>query len=91
MESPIFWLALVGLVTTCVAAIAVRSLAGFSRRELDDICRRRGSLDRLGQIIKRHEQVALGAQTLQVLASALLVAATAVWVHKGLLAGATTG
>ena len=91
IESPIFWLALVGLVTTCVTAIAVRSLAGFSRRELDDICRRRGSLDRLGQIIKRHEQVALGAQTLQVLASALLVASTAVWIRNGLLADATLG
>ena len=86
IESPIFWLALVGLVTTCVTAIAVRSLAGFSRHELDDICRRRGSLDRLGQIIKRHEQVALGAQTLQVLASALLVASTAVWGHGEFLA-----
>jgi magnesium and cobalt exporter, CNNM family len=91
IESPIFWLALVGLVTTCVAAIAVRSLVGFSRHELDDICRRKGSLDRLGQIIKRHEQVALGAQTLRVLASALLVASASVWVHNRLLADATLG
>ena len=91
IESPFFWLALVGLVATCLAAIAVRSLAEFSRHELDDICRRRGSLDRLGQIIKRHEQVALGAQTLQVLASALLVASTAVWIRNGLLADATLG
>jgi len=91
IQSPFFWLAAVGLVTACAAAIAVRSLAEFSRHELDDICRRRGSLDRLGQIIKRHEQVSLGAQTLQVLASALLVAATAVWVHNGLLAESSPG
>ena len=86
IESPIFWLAVIGLATTCGAAIATRSLAEFSRHELDDICRRRGSLDRLGQIIKRRDQVALGAQTLQVLASALLVASTVVWVHGEFLA-----
>ncbi len=85
MESPIFWLAAVGLVTSCGSAIAARSLAEFSRHELDDICRRRGSLDRLGQIIKQHDEVALGAQTLQVLASALLVACTAVWGHREFL------
>ena len=90
IESPFFWLGAVGLVATCVAAIAVRSLAEFSRHELEDICRRRRSLDRLGQIIKRYEQVALGAQTLQVLASALAVASIMLWVHKGLFSDATS-
>ena len=91
IASPYFWLAGVALMTACAAAVAVRSLAEFSRHELDDICRRRGSLDRLGQIIKRHELVALAAQTLQVLASALFVASTVIWVHKEPFTATTPG
>ena len=79
----VFWIATAGLVTTCLAAIGARSLREFSRHELEEICRRRKSPDRLGQILRRHDRVALGAETLQVIAAAVLICAGAslIWQH----------
>ena len=51
-----FWLALAGLLLTCLAAIGARSLAEFSPHELKEICRRRKTPDRLGQILRRRDQ-----------------------------------
>lgn len=76
----VFWLATAGLVVTCLAAIGARSLAEFSRHELEEICRRRKSPDRLGQILKQHDQAALAAETLQVIATAVLVTSAAFWI-----------
>ena len=76
----VFWLATAGLVATCLAASGARSLAEFSRHELEEICRRRKSPDRLGQILKQHDQAALAAETLQVIATAVLVASAAFWI-----------
>ena len=75
-----FWLAVSGLMVTCIAAIGAKSLAEFSRHELGEICRRRGANDKLGQIIRRHEQVAMAAETLQVIATAGVIGAGAFWV-----------
>jgi len=77
----VFWLAAAGLVATCVAAIGARSLAEFSRHELGEICRRRNSHDRLGQILRRHDQAGLAAETLQVIATAVLIGAGVFWVR----------
>jgi CBS domain containing-hemolysin-like protein len=73
----VFWLAIAGLVLTCLAAIGARSLAEFSRHDLEEICRRRNSPDRLGQILRQHDQAGLAAETLQVIATAVLVIAGA--------------
>ena len=78
----VFWLALSALAVTCLSAIGARSLAEFSRRELEEICRRRGSRDRLGQILRRHELVSLGAETLQVIATAVLICAVVFWIWR---------
>jgi CBS domain containing-hemolysin-like protein len=75
-----FWLALAGLLLTCLAAIAARSLAEFSPHELKEICRRRNRPDRLGQILRRRDQVALATETLQVVATAAFVGAGAFWI-----------
>jgi CBS domain containing-hemolysin-like protein len=75
-----FWLALAGLLLTCLAAIGARSLAEFSPHEIKEICRRRRTPDRLGQILKRHDQVALAAETLQVVATAVFIGAAVFWV-----------
>ncbi len=75
----LFWLAAGALVMTCLAAIGARSLAEFSRRELEEICRRRKSPDTLGQILRRHDQVALAAETLQVIGTAAVIFAGAYW------------
>jgi CBS domain containing-hemolysin-like protein len=74
-----FWLALAGLLLTCLAAIGARSLAEFSPHELKEIGRRRHRPDRLGQILRRRDRVALAAETLQVVATAAFIGAGASW------------
>ncbi|NLE38962.1 MAG: HlyC/CorC family transporter [Pirellulaceae bacterium] len=73
------WLAAAGLAVTASAAIAARSLATFSRRDLEEICRRRDRLDRLGVILRRHDQVGLAAETMQVIGTAVVVLAVGYW------------
>jgi len=75
----VLWLAAAGLAVSCLAAIGARSLAEFSRHELGEICRRRGRLDRLSQIVRRYDQAGLAAESVRVVATALFVAAAASW------------
>lgn len=75
-----FWLALAGMLLTCVAATGAKSLTVFSRHSLEEICRRRGTLSRLGKILKRHERVGLAAETLQVVGTAVVILAGTFWV-----------
>jgi CBS domain containing-hemolysin-like protein len=75
-----FWLALASLLWTCLAAIGARSLVEFSPHELKEICRRRNTAGRLGQILRRRDQVVLAAETLQVVASAMFIGAGAIWI-----------
>ena len=74
-----FWLPLAGLLLTCLAAIGARSLREFSPHELEDICRRRKTPDRLGQILRRRERVALAAEMMRVVATAAFIGAGAFW------------
>ena len=74
MPSTLFWLAGAGLAVSCLAAIQRRSLAEFSRHELEVLCRRRNTLEMLGQVLREHEQVALSAEIAQMLGAALFVA-----------------
>ena len=70
-----FWAALAGLAAACLAAIGGRAIAQFSPHELKEICQRRNHPDRLGQILKRRDQVGLAAETLQAIATMVFVAA----------------
>jgi CBS domain containing-hemolysin-like protein len=78
-EEITFWLAAAGLLATCLASIGARSLAEFSPHELKEISRRRKSSERLGQILRDHDQAGLAAETLQVVATALCVASGVFW------------
>lgn len=71
-----------GLVLTCVAAVAADSLAEFSRAELEEICRRRNNLDRLGEVLRRYRAAGLAAETLQVLGTAVFIGAAALWIWR---------
>jgi len=73
-----FWTAIVALAVACAAAVGARSLGEFSRHDLEEICRRRKSRHRLGQILHLHDEVALGAEGLRVLATAVAVAAATI-------------
>ncbi len=84
-----FWLSATGLVVTSMAAIAARSLAEFAPHELKEICHRRKSPERLGQILRGRDQAALAAETLRVAAAVVFVAgALRIWVGPSLDAGA---
>jgi len=73
-EGGIAWLAgSAALVVAMAARSAVRSLAVFSRSRLEEICSRRGREDRLGEILRHDEAVAVAADSLGVLAVAVLL------------------
>lgn len=88
-----FWFAVAAVFVTCFAAIGTRSLTGFSRHDLEEVCRRRGTPERLGEILRQHDRVALATETFQVLGTAVAVAATLCWTllrfHNGILPQAT--
>ncbi len=72
-------MAILGLVVTLFAATSARSLATFSRHELEEICHRKKALSRLGEILKRYESVGLAAETVQVVATAVVIGAGGYW------------
>jgi CBS domain containing-hemolysin-like protein len=75
------WLASTSLLLTCLAAIGAKSLSKFSARQLEAICRRRKTPNRLGQVLREDEHAALAADTLEMIAAAAFVASTtlAIW------------
>ncbi|MDZ7620337.1 MAG: hemolysin family protein [Patescibacteria group bacterium] len=79
IPDPAFWLAVFGLALTCLAAVGSRSLVEFGPHELKEVCHRHGAPDRLGQILRRHDHVALAAETLQVVGTAVFVGAYCFW------------
>jgi CBS domain containing-hemolysin-like protein len=72
-----FLLSAAGLLLTGLAATGARALAEFSPHEVQEICRRRKSPDRVGQILRHRDQVRLAAETLRVGAAAVLLVAAA--------------
>lgn len=74
------WLVIASLLVTCLAAIGAKSLRQFSRHELQEICRRRKSERRFHEIIANYERVALGVETLQVVATAVAVVSSCYWI-----------
>ncbi len=81
-QDAVLWMAVSALVLACLAAVGARSMAEFSRSELEEVCRRRNSPDRLGQILRRYETVGVGAEALRVLASTVALSAVLVWVWR---------
>ncbi len=73
------WLVAASLAVTCLAAIAAEALREFSRQKLEALCRRHNSRRRLSEILLRYDRVALAAETLQVLGTALAVCASTYW------------
>ena len=80
-----WWLALSALLITGFCALGAKSLRGFSRGELADICRRRKAEGRLVEILLHHERVALAIESLQLIATAVFIcgAITAIWSDRG--------
>ena len=73
-EGGIAWLTgSAALVLAMAARTAVRSLVVFSRSRLEEICSRRGREDRLGEILRHDDAVAVAADSLGVLSVAVLL------------------
>ena len=75
----LYWIMLGGLLTTAFTSIGARALRQFSRHELEEICTRWNASDRFGEILRLHDRVARGVETLANLASTLLVVAVTYW------------
>ncbi len=78
-------LLLFSLVIACLASVAARSLNRFSRHRLRSICEKKNASSLLKEIVVRQDRVARAAESLRVLAGALVVVCTAYWVHLQLL------
>jgi len=75
----LLWVAIVGFLASCLAAIAARSLHVFSRSELEDICQTHQSPERFADILRHHESVALGVEMVVAVLVAVTISAGAVW------------
>lgn len=51
----------------------------FSRHDLAEVCTRRGKPERFGEILRHHDEVALGMEMLSAFAGVLGIIAGAVW------------
>jgi CBS domain containing-hemolysin-like protein len=68
-------LAIGGALMSCLGAIGARALREFSRHHLQELCERNQRLDRFGDVVRLHDEVALGVEMFVGLASTLFVAA----------------
>jgi magnesium and cobalt exporter, CNNM family len=69
------WIAIAGLIASALAAIGARALREFSRHQLQEICERRQQLDRFGEIVRHHEDVAFGVEMVSAIAMVLFAVA----------------
>jgi CBS domain containing-hemolysin-like protein len=75
----LFWISCGSLLATAFVSLGYRALREFSRRDLEEICLRRGQLDRFGEILKHHDDVALGVEIVAAFTTALSFTAGAAW------------
>jgi CBS domain containing-hemolysin-like protein len=77
----LIWLCLVALAVGSFAATAAQAFRDFSRTQLRELLRHRNQLPRYDEIVERHRQAALGAESLRVFstAGAVIAAAAALW------------
>lgn len=73
------WLILVGMGITGLSATGTKVLYEFSRRDLELYCRRRNQRQLFDEILDRHEDFAVAAETLQVLGSVIIVLCLGRW------------
>ena len=75
--SALFWISVAAFSLTAIITLAHRALRAFSRSDLEDVCRRRGVAERFGEILREHEQVALGLETFSAFTVATAITAGA--------------
>jgi CBS domain containing-hemolysin-like protein len=75
----LFWTSLIAFLATALVNLGVRALREFSRHDLAETCRRLGKPERLAEILRRHEAVALGVEMISGFTTALAVVAGVAW------------
>ena len=75
----VFWTAIAGYAISVFSAISSKSLTSFSRRNLEERCRRSGATKLLGEVLRRHDDVALSAETLQTISTVLFLGLGILW------------
>lgn len=75
----LFYLSMGGLLVATAAATAAKVLREFSRRKLEAYCRRRRRRELFSWILDHHDHLALTAESLQVVGTALTILAGSLW------------
>lgn len=75
----LFALMITAFLITTFAATAAQVLHGFAKHELEEYCERRGNVELFGKIIDEYEQMALGAETLRIIATTFGLTAAIGW------------
>ncbi|OHB80789.1 MAG: hypothetical protein A2W31_09020 [Planctomycetes bacterium RBG_16_64_10] len=78
----LLWFCLGPLRAVAGAALGTRSLRQFSRRDLEEICRRKEPQQRFGQILRLHDRVVVGVEHFLAVAAVLLGAAASLWLAR---------
>jgi CBS domain containing-hemolysin-like protein len=78
-STALLWISCCALVATAALNLGYRALRQFSRHDLAEICTRRGKPERFAEILRHHEEVALGVEILAGFTAALGVIAGAAW------------
>jgi putative hemolysin len=73
MSDPFPWGAVVGAVLSGLGAAGAKVAYEFSRHDLECYCRRRNQPELFDEILARHEEVGVAAESLQILGTVLLV------------------
>lgn len=79
-----WWLisTLLFLAAASYAAVGVRCLRRFSRARLDELCRQEQTRPLFSQIVELRERAALGAESLQALATVAAIVCGSIWTHS---------
>jgi CBS domain containing-hemolysin-like protein len=67
------------MLAACVAAMAARSLHGFSRHDLEEIAQSRQKPERFADILRHHDRVGLGVEMVVALLLGVTVCAGTLW------------
>ncbi len=82
----LLWIAIVSLAASALAAIGSRVLRDFSRHDLQEICEQRQHLDRFGDIVRHHEETALGVEIFIGMATVLFAVAGGLYAWERIVA-----
>lgn len=78
-ETVLLWIGAIALLATALVNLGARALREFSRHDLAETCRRLGKPERLEEILRQHEAVALGVEMFSGFTTALAVVAGVAW------------